>query len=529
MSTLAAADAPKENPAPDRRVAVTVTALAVVAFLFSFVAVGIGFHQNLYSFHSFRQTQTALAAESMAHGGPFFRYEVPVLGPPWAVPFEFPLYQWLVACVVRAFHTRLEETGRAVSIAFYYLCFLPLASILKQLRFSRLQVLAVLAIFALSPLYIFVSRLFMIESTALFFCLMYVEQVLRLVRDDASWRYSAMAGAAIFGSLGGAIKVTTFAPYFVLGAGLLAWHIATLWRNGKVRPWRVVAAAVFAVAIPFALTSLWTKFADSIKSQNPLTAYLTSAQLRSWNFGTLRERLQAMNYVELLRFANDQVGYLVAAAVIGITYFVLLRRGNRVAEICIVLYAGTALLFFNLYIHHEYYPYAAAILLVVALGAMIAPFLAMPGWKAWVGVALLALEMASCVARYHRYYYRYQTNSEPGFPALAAIVDQTTRPDDIIVITGMNWAPVLPYQSQRRAIMDFTPEGLDHAIDLAPLQESIDREVDREGRTAIAAVVACGTQAGDSRLASVLRIAGIRGAHEFQGDGCAVYADPDAR
>ena len=102
----------------------TVYALSAVCMIISVFAIFVGFHQNLYSFHGFRQTQTALAAESMLHGGSFLHYEVPVLGPPWSLPFEFPLYQWIVARTVSLLHSPLEETGRAVSIVFFYLCFL---------------------------------------------------------------------------------------------------------------------------------------------------------------------------------------------------------------------------------------------------------------------------------------------------------------------------------------------------------------------------------------------------------------------
>jgi hypothetical protein len=28
-------------------------------------------------------------------------YDTPVLGYPWSIPFEIPLYQWIVACVSR--------------------------------------------------------------------------------------------------------------------------------------------------------------------------------------------------------------------------------------------------------------------------------------------------------------------------------------------------------------------------------------------------------------------------------------------
>ena len=57
--------------------------------------------QPLLEHHSFRQTQTALTSFWMLHGGGFFAYLTPVLGAPWTVPMEFPLFQAIVAFVVR--------------------------------------------------------------------------------------------------------------------------------------------------------------------------------------------------------------------------------------------------------------------------------------------------------------------------------------------------------------------------------------------------------------------------------------------
>jgi hypothetical protein len=70
----------------------TVLALGILALIFNVWAVFVGFHHSLYDRHGFRQTQTALNVESMLRGDGFLHYDTPVFGPPWALPFEFPLY-----------------------------------------------------------------------------------------------------------------------------------------------------------------------------------------------------------------------------------------------------------------------------------------------------------------------------------------------------------------------------------------------------------------------------------------------------
>ena len=57
-------------------------------------------HQPLIESHAFRQTQTALTSYWMLEEGWKIAYQTPVVGFPWAIPFEFPLYQSLVAGVV---------------------------------------------------------------------------------------------------------------------------------------------------------------------------------------------------------------------------------------------------------------------------------------------------------------------------------------------------------------------------------------------------------------------------------------------
>ena len=64
-----------------------------VALVWAVYTAALGWHNGL-SIHNFRQTQTAITSYYMIRGGPFLKYETPVFGVPWSIPFEFPLYQW---------------------------------------------------------------------------------------------------------------------------------------------------------------------------------------------------------------------------------------------------------------------------------------------------------------------------------------------------------------------------------------------------------------------------------------------------
>ena len=122
-----------------------------------------------------------------------------------------------------------------------------------------MSMIPVLILFAVSPLYVFVSRLFMIESTALFVSLIYLDQMFRLVTGKRRWSYRYIAGGAVFGVLAGLIKVTTLAPFFVLGTCLVAWGLWNDRGGGKLKISIATAVAFLCIVLPMAATWGWTK------------------------------------------------------------------------------------------------------------------------------------------------------------------------------------------------------------------------------------------------------------------------------
>jgi hypothetical protein len=493
--------------------------VAIASFLFSVLAIFVGFHHSIFDFHGFRQAQTAISAESMEHGGPFLRYETPVFGPPWSIPFEFPLYQKIVALVAEHFGFPLDETGRAISIAFFYLCFLPLASIFRRLGYKPFQIAAILSVIAVSPLYIFVSRLFMIESTALFLALVYVEIVFRLLADDKPWRYRQMFLAAFFGSLAGVVKVTTFAPFLLLGAAIAAWKLWKQRQNHGESRFRIAAMILLCGLVPVACTLWWTKFADTVRAQNPLGVFFLSKDLAPWNFGTLAERLHPANYVHFMHAVAGQAGSLPILLLLVLIYGALLRRWNIAALVSVALYIITPMIFFNLHLIHEYYPYSSAIFLVVSAGLLIADLLSLPGYRAWLGLAFLVALVAACLIRYRGSYYRIQQQDAPGRPQAAAIIDRTTNPGDVIVMSGLDWSSELPYQSHRRAIMDPGAVAFHFPNSLGAIAAAIENQ----HAEAIPEVAICDDARKSDRSQALLQFLGIHSSTALHADNCDIY------
>ena len=189
------------------------------AGIYQAVSARVGWYGPLTDAHAFRQTQTALSAQRLVGRlSSFWSYETPVLGPPWSIPFEFPLYQMCVAAVVTVLKTPLDQTARFVSLAFFWMTLFPLSRLLVRLQVPRELRLVVLAVVALNPFYLFWSRCVLIESTALFCSMAFLAAGGGYLFAPRPWK---LAACLAWGVLAGLTKITTFVPY---GLATLLWR-----------------------------------------------------------------------------------------------------------------------------------------------------------------------------------------------------------------------------------------------------------------------------------------------------------------
>src|SRR5476649_748470 len=91
----------------------------------------------ILGFHSFRQTQTALTSYWACQGGLRADYWTPVAGFPWAIPFEFPIYQWVVSLIACPLGLDLDPVGRLVSYGFWIGCLAPARMVCRRLFNTR--------------------------------------------------------------------------------------------------------------------------------------------------------------------------------------------------------------------------------------------------------------------------------------------------------------------------------------------------------------------------------------------------------
>lgn len=433
-----------------------------------------GFHLPILEEHSFRQTQTAFSAWAMLEGGAWWRYETPLLGAPWSIPFEWPVYQWCLALFTKLSGLPLEEAGRLLSRIFFWIACVPLWAGAKELGWKREERLLLLSLFLVSPLYLFWSRTMLIETAALAFALGYGYALLRFARKrDAR----AALFAAVLGAAAAAVKVTTFAPLGLAGAMFFFFRrkkLPLLW-------------AGLALAVPLLAGLGWTVYTDAVKNANPLARFITSSALREWNIGGISDRLAPAFWNMLFRQTLHDAGghrltFLLAISAAG---FIPQARARFASWFA--LFLAAPLLFTPLHRAHNYYACANGVFLTIAFAEAMRWLLRDRRKKIrWAGMALAALAALLSLREYQRGYLPRQWRDNGGVVEFGRLLQEITSPDEVLLVYGQDWHPMFPYYARRRALMDREdrPAG-DPALErsLALLQA--------EGRK-IGAVLGCG-------------------------------------
>jgi hypothetical protein len=473
------------------------TSLRTASWLFLAVALGLNlwlttrhWTESLRDGHEFRQIQTAITADYLRQGGFKLAYETPVLGPPWSIPMEFPTYQWLVATVSNTTGLHLEQSGRLVSLLCFYAALPAIWLLLGRWGASALaRRLAVVAVLT-CPLLAFYSRTFLIESTALALSCWFLWTFTRATADDAA-RY--LAAALVLGTLAALTKVTTFAV-FCVPAGLIALAATFAWRSGRpgIRSWRAGIFAAAGLAVPVAAAIAWVAYTDRVKALNPYAGFLSSAALHEWNWGTLAQRFQPEFWSAIYRVISTAVLSEPALLLLLGALPALSRPTRGRVLLCVALFFSGCLLFSNLYFVHDYYSYATAAFLAVALGLAVAGLLEESRLAPAAVWTLLALVLASQVAVFWRGYGGFYQRANAPVPPFAEIIRRTTQPADILMAFGLDWNGMIPYYAQRRAIM-------------VPHQHIDDRDAYKKSLAAL----------GDRRIGAILIGGTLRTAPEF--------------
>jgi hypothetical protein len=431
-----------------------------------------GWHIPGMSGHEFRQTQTAVTIQRIKADGFKIDYATPILGKPWSIPFEFPIYEGLAARVSQQFNLSVVEAGRWVSMVAFYLALPAFVLIFRRIGYSPIAaVMGMLPIIA-APVYILYTRSVLIESTALCLSAWFFYFLVGYRRTRNPWSFGA---ALVIGIAAVLTKSTTWAVFCLPWA---AWGLSDVWRARKRgwKAWGLISEDVFLLGLPLlAVGFSWVWITDRIKELNPIGGFLTSGNLTAFNFGTVAQHFDSLVWKTLWSHWTSAImpAWALVLVVVGVVF--VPARTRIVVALGVFMFLGGQFLFINLYAIHNYYFYANAVGLCAAAGGMTAGLWDRPGrWYQARPVAFLLL-LAICFGEYRVYrkdFYHIQTAENGGTSGLTEVIKRLTKPSDVVVVHSPDWSSMIAFQSGRRTLMIpdsqmfFRPEAVQRSVDL---------------------------------------------------------------
>lgn len=513
-----------------------VSGFLVLFFLYALYCVfnktGVGWTNHISDKNGFRQAQTAITSYYLVKGGPFLNYETPVLGYPWAVPFEVPLYQWIVAVFHKMSGMPLEQSGRVMSEVFWAGTLVVIWFLLGQVEVRWDHRLAIISLLLISSYYIFWTRAFLIETTALFFCTAFLLFVLRWLKNRRPVDYVV---GGLLGVIGALVKVTTFPAFAVIALCVVAadlYHrtedrtLAGLVRNAL----RDIVPLLVLFALPVLCAGLWTRHADAIKWLNPNSRAIMSSVMTEWNFGTLEQRLKADTWVVFLRDRLREIVGGGAAMGIALVIYILARKRWKVGLLALLGYLTPLLVFTNLFFVHTYYCSANALFLIMFVGFAVITLLEKPAiWAKILGVVALILIANMNDQQYSKTFYDAQKWNDEKIYATGEAIRKNTAPDEVMVGFGLDWSPEVPYYAERRALL-VAEWMMTQEKDKTQAESTVDAAVRRLQPYRVGAVAFCREIREEKELvAEMRRRFGLNSPPFFENDVCSVYQTPAAQ
>lgn len=399
---------------------------------------------GLNEMHAFRQTQTTFPAlEYARHGINLLHTPLPIFGPNSDVPMEFPLVQAMGAALIRL-GVGTDSAMRIIGLAGFQAAAILLTVLVLRWH-GRLAAVYVLALFEFSPFGLAWGAAALIDFPAV------ALSIGMVVGLDAWFRTGSRVGlllGAISGWLAFLVKATTPPAWCVLVAVSATAAYLT------ARSWRRLISGILAGPLLGVVAGLWwSRYADSVKRRNPLTEFLTSANLQRWNFGTLDQRLDPGAYVPVfVRVSSEIAGPLALGLVIAVLGIILApTRVDRMRSAGWLTTAATApLLFFNLYRVHNYYLIAIFPAIVAAVGiGIVAVAQRVRGKTLVFATAGLALVLVGTAVPQNTLQFVTFPSPDPRGQRIRA----GTGADDLIVTVGCDWDPTTLYIADRRGLM----------------------------------------------------------------------------
>jgi hypothetical protein len=491
------------------------------------VAIAILFaKQPLLEHGAWRQTQTALTSYWLIREGWQLAYQTPVLGYPWSIPLELPIYQALVALIVRLTGLPLDPVGRLTSFAFLLACAWPAFQILRRLGLPSVVAWVFCALLWSSPQYLFYGRNFLMETAAVFFMFAAIPYALDL--RDPRPRFRSALLFSVFATLGMLQKITTGLPVLLVLAVVLV--VSHLRHHGlrlpSLRKFLLVPGA-FALAL--IVNVAWLAYSDAVKAQNHLMSAMHNNQsmIRAWlGANDVRFNVLAMRTVFWDRvITNNAAGFLGLLVLLAGVLFGRERRAIIMTGL--VLFVTPIFLFARHQHFLDYYQTSAVIFMLGALAvALVVPLPKLERAR-WLTPLLVLLVVSSNFYHFqHGYgtYVRLSLNeSNDATLAVSDVVRRYSPANSGIVVFGLfsrgslfpisAWSSEVAYYSERKSLTVSDeadePTWSDPASFLGPLS--------------LGAMVFCSADERDKYNRIIAKYASSYNARLFPIHGCNVW------
>ncbi len=406
--------------------------------------------------HAFRQAQTAITVQNyLDEGYSLFDYKTPVLGPPYQIPMELPTYQTIVYGFMKVFNLdNIDIAGRVISILIFYISAILLYLLAQNIFKSNKVSIATFLIYVSLPFNILWSRSFMIDYLSVTFALGYILFFLYFLQSTDKKRTIFLLLSILFGVLGATTKITTM----IITAPLMIYFTTYEFINDykKIKNliellkqnWLKYLSISLVAILPLSVGIAWVEYADYIKSQNVFTAFLASDELKSWNYGTLDQKLNINNWFKIF---NNFESLVLGIAVAVLSAIIIIKRDMKISLLLMATVLITIFIFFNLYHEHTYYLMAITPIYALLIGIAIAQINFKQKWLNIALILIITVSVATPVLKLipnikadnyaHPYY---QTGR-----ALNAVTQKT----DKIITYGFDWTSVYLYSANRQGVM----------------------------------------------------------------------------
>jgi hypothetical protein len=327
----------------------------------------------------FRESQTGISAFYLMGNlswQSIVNYQTPVVGYPWQIPFEFPLYQMSVALLARGNEVKdIVFAGKLISLLYFTAFVVVSFKLLDMLGVGRGRAAIMSLVLISSPVYVGYSPVVMIESMAL---LAGVSHLLCFLKYIKSGNILYLIIGLLFSIMAILVKSTTwvfFAIIFMLSSLYYIYIEINKINLIKKIISRILISFVIMIVVPLVVGVIWINHTDEVKLSIYLAEGLSSGRLKEWNYGSLSQRLDPIFWMAILSkmvFISFGFGILIyfykLKGVISKSY---LKEEGGVLIVPLASVFLIIILFPNLYFRHDYYFYAISWALLIAVGWML--------------------------------------------------------------------------------------------------------------------------------------------------------------